>query len=159
MLARRSVYRSPQHLEAWREQLEGACCAGTPTSSCRMTSHAATARGSPVRASLACGARSPTSRHRGCGGSPADIDAIHTRMCQHHHHDGAIPFVIPRPDAACAVVGIAATEWAIDLLRWAYTAAPLRQQHRILGLLLGVLPAEIASHDAGQFAGIPLGTL
>lgn len=48
----------------------------------------------------------------------------------------AIPFVIGVGGGRFAA-GYAAAQWAIDLLHFALTTAPLTQRHRILGLLLG----------------------
>ena len=36
------------------------------------------------------------------------------------------------------MTGYAAAKWVIDLLAWSYEHAPLRQQHQIMGLLLGI---------------------
>ena len=67
----------------------------------------------------------------------------------------AIPFVLPRRDADCAMTGFAAAQWVIHLLRWSYDHAPVRQHHRILGLLLGYSVEAIARHDDREFAGKP----
>ena len=66
-----------------------------------------------------------------------------------------IPFVLPRRNADCAMTGFAAAQWVIDLLKWSYDQAPVRQHHRILGLLLGYSVEAIARHDAREFAGKP----
>ena len=69
--------------------------------------------------------------------------------------DPAIPFVLPRKDVDCAMVGFASSKWVIDLLEWSYNYAPLRQRHCILGLLLGYSASTISEHDAREFAGNP----
>ena len=43
----------------------------------------------------------------------------------------------------------------VDLLAWSYEQ-PLRQHHRIIGLLLGYSVNAIAEHDAREFAGKPI---
>ena len=67
----------------------------------------------------------------------------------------AIPFVLPRKDMDCAMVGFASNQWVIDLLEWSYDNAPLRQRHCIIGLLLGYSASAIAEHDAREYAGNP----
>ena len=69
--------------------------------------------------------------------------------------DPAIPFVLPRRDMNCAMTGFAAAPWVIELLQWSYDHAPLRQHHRIIGLLLGYSVSAIAEHDSREFAGQP----
>ena len=66
-----------------------------------------------------------------------------------------IPFVLPREDFPCAMTGYAAATWVVDLLAWSYKQ-PLRQHHRIIGLLLGYSATAIADHDAREFAGKPI---
>ena len=66
-----------------------------------------------------------------------------------------IPFVLPREDFPCAMTGYAAAPWVVDLLAWSYKQ-PLRQHHRIIGLLLGYSANAIAEHDAREFAGKPI---
>ena len=66
-----------------------------------------------------------------------------------------IPFVLPREDCPCAMTGYAAAPWVVDLLAWSYKQ-PLRQHHRIIGLLLGYSANAIAEHDAREFAGKPI---
>ena len=68
--------------------------------------------------------------------------------------DSAIPFVLPRRDMDCAMIGFAAAPWVIDLLEWSYEQ-PLQHHHRIIGLLLGYSPSAIAEHDNREFAGNP----
>ena len=68
----------------------------------------------------------------------------------------ALAFVLPRKDFPCAMTGYAAAKWVIDLLEWSYEHAPLRQQHQIMGLLLGYSVSQIAEHDAREFAGKPI---
>ena len=62
----------------------------------------------------------------------------------------AIPFVFPVPTMHHAVVGYAAAEWVIDLLKWSYNQ-PVRRYHQIIGLLLGYSANEIARHDRALF--------
>ena len=66
----------------------------------------------------------------------------------------AIPFVVPIPTMKHAVVGYAAAEWVIDLLKWSY-GQPVRRYHQIIGLLLGYSADEIAQHDIALFVGEP----
>ena len=66
-----------------------------------------------------------------------------------------LPFVLPREDFPCAMTGYAAAAWVVDLLAWSYEQ-PLRQHHRIIGLLLGYSVNAIAEHDAREFAGKPI---
>ena len=66
-----------------------------------------------------------------------------------------IPFVLPREDFPCAMTGYAAATWVVDLLAWSYKQ-PIRQHHRIIGLLLGYSANAIAEHDAREFAGKPI---
>lgn len=63
-----------------------------------------------------------------------------------------IPFVLPREDFPCAMTGYAAAPWVVDLLAWSYKQ-PIRQHHRIIGLLLGYSANAIEDHDAREFAG------
>ena len=70
--------------------------------------------------------------------------------------DPAIAFVLPRKDFPCAMTGYAAAPWVIELLAWSYEHAPLKQQHQIMGLLLGYSASQIAEHDAREFAGKPI---
>ena len=65
-----------------------------------------------------------------------------------------IPFVLPRKDIECAMTGFAAAQWVVDLLAWSYDQ-PIRQHHRIIGLLLGYSADAIAEHDTREFAGMP----
>ena len=53
------------------------------------------------------------------------------------------------------MTGYAAAAWVVDLLAWSYEQ-PLRQHHRIIGLLLGYSVNAIAEHDAREFAGKPI---
>ena len=69
---------------------------------------------------------------------------------------GVIPFVLPRRNVDCAMVGFASEQWVIDLLEWSYSDAPLRQQHCIVGILLGYSARDIATHDFREFAGNPM---
>ena len=69
--------------------------------------------------------------------------------------DTVIPFVLPREDFPCAMTGYAAATWVVDLLAWSYKQ-PIRQHHRIIGLLLGYSANAIAEHDAREFAGKPI---
>ena len=66
-----------------------------------------------------------------------------------------MPFVLPREDFPCAMTGYAAATWVVDLLAWSYKQ-PVRQHHRIIGLLLGYSVKAIAEHDAREFAGKPI---
>ena len=66
-----------------------------------------------------------------------------------------IPFVLPIKNMGCAITGYAAKEWVIDLFAWSFEQ-PLRQHHRIAGLLLGYSADAIAEHDAREFAGNPV---
>ena len=68
---------------------------------------------------------------------------------------GVLPFVLPRKDFPCAMTGFAAAAWVVDLLAWSYEQ-PLRQHHRIIGLLLGYSVDAIAGHDDREFAGKPI---
>ena len=63
-----------------------------------------------------------------------------------------IPFVLPREDVPCAMTGYASNPWVVDLLAWSYKQ-PLRQHHRIIGLLLGYSANAIGEHDSREFAG------
>lgn len=60
-----------------------------------------------------------------------------------------LPYVLDRGDGR-ASYGYAAAPWAVDLLEWVEMsgAVPEEQRHRILGLLLGYSPSEIAKHEA-----------
>lgn len=75
---------------------------------------------------------------------------------------GAIAFVCPRTDdfADC---GYAAAAWVIDLYRWVVSAAdtmmPVKQRHRIVGLLLGYNVGAIGEYEeqaAGRACHQPL---
>ena len=84
----------------------------------------------------------------------SEMDRQYSRLNQ-ISSDRAIPFVLPRQDMDCAMAGFAAEQWVVDLLAWSYANAPLQQHHRIIGLLLGYSPRDIAEHDFREFAGRP----
>ena len=47
--------------------------------------------------------------------------------------DNAVPFVLPRKDMDCALVGFASHAWVVDLLRWTYATHPYSKSIRLLG--------------------------
>ena len=67
--------------------------------------------------------------------------------------DPAIPFVMPLRDMDCTMTGFSADPWVVELLQWSYDHAPLRQHHRIIGLLLGYSVSVITEHASREFAG------
>ncbi len=77
------------------------------------------------------------------------------RISQKTSRYSVIPFVLPRRDMDCAMVGFATAQWVIELLAWSYDHS-LRQRHQITGLLLGYSVDAIGEHDTRQFAGEPV---
>ena len=60
-----------------------------------------------------------------------------------------IPFVYDE-QKGMAWVGYAASKWVFDTFRWATESLDEPYYSRVLGLLLGYSPVEIAKHDAQQ---------
>ena len=93
------------------------------------------------------------------GTDPKEMEGTFIRLGQFGAYcldrDNAVPFVLPRTDMDCAMVGFASHPWVVELLRWTYANAPLQQEHQIIGLLLGYAPEAIGEHDAMEFAGRP----